>query len=95
MPGDKKYKIEYLSSVVKQDIPSLSKEWALKIKEVIESKLSHHPEIFGKSLRRSLKNFRSLRVSDYRVIYLIEKQVVLIIIIQHRSVIYKRILNRL
>jgi len=95
MPGNKKYEISYLSSVVKQDIPALSEEWSWRIKKTIEDKLFYNPEIFGKPLRGSLKNFRSLRVGDYRVIYLIEKKTVLVVVIEHRSVVYKHILKRI
>lgn len=65
MPGNKdrrEYTIQYLSSVVDEDIPALPKTWKEKIKKAIESKLRHEPEVFGKPLRKSLKGFRSLRV---------------------------------
>ena len=94
MHGSDKYKIEYLSLVIKKDIFVLSKSVALRIKRTIEEKLTHAPHIFGKPLRQSLKGSRSLRVGDYRVIYLIEKKTVLIVIIQHRSVVYKEIKDR-
>lgn len=90
MSGNKNYKVEYLSSVVKEDIPALPKTWRAKIRSAILNKLTTHPEVFGKPLRRSLKGFRRLRVGDYRVIYLIEKDVVLVVVIKHRSVVYKK-----
>lgn len=95
MLGSEDYRIEYLSSVVKKDIPVLSHVLQKRVKLVIEEKLLNNPEIFGKPLKKSLKGFRSLRVGDYRIIYLIEKHVVLIVIIQHRSVAYKQAQNRI
>ncbi len=89
MLGDRIYEIEYLSTVVKEDIPALPKTWRGNIKRAIEKKLTKEPDKYGKPLRRSLKGFRRLRVGDYRVIYLIEKDTVLITVIQHRSVVYK------
>jgi len=95
MHGNNIYRIEYLSSVVERDLPALPREWKKIIKMAVERKLTKSPEIFGKPLRQSLKGFRALRVGDYRIVYLIEKQTVLIVIIQHRSVVYKHIENRI
>ncbi len=83
------YKIEYLESVVEDDIPSLSKPDKLKIKRAIEEKLVNDPVRFGKPLQYSLKGCRRLRVGDYRIIYVIEKEVVLIVKIGHRKEVYK------
>ena len=84
------YRIDYHELVVKEDIPKLSGANKLRIKKSIEDKLVTDPEVFGKPLRRSLKNYRSLRVGDYRVIFRIEEARVKIFIIQHRSVVYKK-----
>ncbi len=84
-----KYDIEYHFLVVKEDIPKISKKGKDRIRKAVEDKLQTQPELFGKPLRKSLKNYRSLRVGDYRVIYRIEKKLVKIFIIQHRSVVYK------
>ena len=74
--------------VAQDDIPKLSAVWKKKVRSVIESKLTTRPEMYGKPLRRSLKNYRKLRVGDYRVIFKIENSVVKILVIQHRSVVY-------
>lgn len=95
MLGNKKYRIEYLSLVVSKDIPALPRVLRKRVALAIEEKLLNSPEIFGKPLKKSLKGFRSLRVGDYRIIYLIEKQVVLIVIIQHRAIAYKQVRNRI
>jgi len=91
----KKYKIEYLSTVVRKDIPKLSHTGHEKIKKAVEDKLVYNPEFFGKPLRYTLKHLRSLRVGEYRVIYLIEKDAVLIVSVQNRSVAYKEAIKRL
>lgn len=95
MHGNRTYTIEYLSSVVTKDIPVLSCALRERIRIAIEDKLVERPDVFGKPLRSSLKGFRSLRVGDYRVIYLIEECVVLVVIIQHRSVVYREVVARL
>lgn len=89
------FTISYHEDVVTQDIPKLSKSSREQIKQAIETKLKENPEVFGKPLRRSLKGYRKLRVGDYRVIFRIEGTVVKILVIQHRSVVYKKVDKRL
>ncbi len=88
------FKIIYHPLVVRDDIPKLSAEWKAKIQKTIEERLIINPEVYGKPLRRSLKGFRKLRVGDYRVIFLLEKNLIKIFIIQHRSVVYDQINKR-
>ena len=89
------FDIHYHELVVKEDIPRLSSEWRRKIKHAIENRLTTRPEVYGKSLRQSLKGYRKLRVGDYRVIFRIEGMAIKIFIIQHRSIIYKMIQKRI
>ena len=90
-----KFRLEYETSVVKEDIPRLSHPAKLRIKRAIEEKLASRPEVFGKPLRKSLKGYRSLRVGDYRVIFRIctdedlAKNSVKIFAIMHMSAAYK------
>ena len=89
------FDIRYHELVRKKDIPRLSLEWREKIKRAIENRLATRPEVYGKPLRQSLKGYRKLRVSNYRVIFRIEGKTVKILIIQHRSVVYKMIRKRI
>ena len=82
------YTILYHHLVVRDDISKLPRVWKKKIQRAIELKLTTAPDMYGKPLRRSLKNYRKLRVGDYRVIYRIEDKKVKIFIIQHRSIVY-------
>lgn len=82
------FEILYHEDVVKKDIPQLSSEWKEKVRTAIQAKLATRPEHYGKPLRRSLKNYRKLRVGDYRVIFRIQGKRVKIFAIQHRSVVY-------
>jgi len=85
------YRIEYLESVVRQDIPKLSRDVRNRIRKAIEQKLASHPIEFGKPLRYSLKGARRLRVGDWRVVYTIESpDVVLIVKIGHRRDVNER-----
>lgn len=83
------YSVEYLESVVKVDIPKLSKSEKEQIKKAIETKLTRNPIEFGKPLRYSLKGARRLRVGDYRVIFVIDGASVIITKIGHRKEVYE------
>ena len=82
------YIIEYLESVIREDIPKLGSA-KNRIKKAIEEKLARNPVEFGKPLRYSLKGCRRLRVGDFMVIYKIEGETVLIAKIGHRKEIYE------
>ncbi len=82
--------VQYSALLNPKEIARFPKADLRRIKKSIEEKLTTHPEIFGKPLRFSLKGHRSLRVGDYRVIFRIDKAIVSILIIAHRSVVYKR-----
>lgn len=90
MHGNSIYRIEYLSTVVDDDIPLLPKRFKEAIKSAIEEKLMTDPVGFGKPLRYSLKGHRRLRVGDYRIVYRIDprKHIVLIVAIKHRKAVY-------
>lgn len=89
------FTIRYHEKVVGEDIPRVSREWKERIKKAIEEKLSFEPESFGKPLRRSLKGYRKLRVGDYRIIFRIEKKLVKIFVIEHRSIAYQKTEKRM
>ena len=84
------FSIEYLESV-KDDLKSIPKSMKAKIKKAIEKKLILNPIEFGKPLQYSLKGLRRLRVEDYRIIYQIEidRKVVLVVKIGHRKEVYE------
>lgn len=89
------FKVVYHQDVVGQDLPKISSAWQHKVRAAIEAKLTSRPELYGKPLRRSLKNYRKLRVGDYRVIFRIEGTLVKVFIIQHRSTVYSHAGKRL
>lgn len=89
------FQIQYHEFVIKEDIPRLPKSIKERVKSAIETKLTSHPEHFGRPLRRSLKGYRKLRVGDYRIVFRIEQKTVKIFIIQHRSTVYTKSISRL
>jgi len=90
-----RYSITIHPAVTTQDIPRLDSDWRRKIRDAIRAKLSTHPTLYGLPLRNTLKGCRKIRVGDYRVIYQIEKAVVRILVIGHRSEVYKEVLKRI
>jgi mRNA interferase RelE/StbE len=71
--------------VVAEDIPALPKPIKTLVEKAIKARLGLDPIGFGKPLRYSLKGHRRLRVGDYRVIYRIVDDRVLIVGIKHRK----------
>lgn len=83
------YQVLYQEQVIKSHIPVLSTTTKLLIKKAVEERLMVDPISFGKPLRYSLKGHRRLRVGDYRIVYRIENNTVIVIAIKHRKDIYK------
>jgi mRNA interferase RelE/StbE len=88
--GSKLYTIEYLESVVKEDIPALPKTIKDRIRQAIEMRLTADPVGLGKPLRYSFVGHRRIRVGDYRIVYRleVEKRKVIIVLIKHRKDVY-------
>lgn len=82
------YQISY-HEAVPGDIASVGEAHRRRIKEVIEKKLVSSPVRFGKPLQNSLSGLRSLRVGEYRVVFKITGLVVFVVLIAHRSMVYK------
>jgi mRNA interferase RelE/StbE len=85
-----KYIIEY-DIEIEEKLRELPKPVREMIRKAIEKKLMVDPITFGKPLRYSLKGYRRLRVGDYRVIYRIieDKVLVMIVDIDHRKEVYE------
>ena len=85
-----KYQVRYIEEVVRKHIPNLPSTTKALIKRAIEERVTVDPIGFGKPLRYSLKGHRRLRVGDYRVVYRIEPEthIVVIVAIKHRKDIY-------
>ena len=75
---------------VSKDLKKIDKHWQKKILQAIKTKLVNDPYI-GKKLVGDLSSYYRYRVSDYRIIYeILEDEIVLLVIkIKHRKDIYK------
>ncbi len=90
------YRVTYHEKVISVDMPKLSSDVLTAIRKAIEKKLAVDPIRFGKYLKNALHPFRSIRVGNYRVIFSLEKnREVFIVLIEHRSIAYKVILKRI
>lgn len=83
------FEIQFRKEVIDTDLPKIDIVWQKKIKRAIQIKLSTQPQLYGKPLRRSLKDYRKLRVGDYRIIFRIDGNTVKIFAIKHRSIVYR------
>lgn len=71
-----------------KDIRELDTVIRKRIQNSIENRLGENPAEFGKPLRYSAKGLWSLRVGDWRVVYQILGQQVLVLRIGHRREVY-------
>ncbi len=79
---------------VSDDIANVAVVHRRAIKRAIEEKLITAPQFFGKPLQFSLVGLRTLRVGDYRVVFRLQRKEVFVVLIAHRSVVYKLINSR-
>lgn len=89
------YELIYHPDILKYDLPKIPQNIKLTIKRAIEERLLKDPIMTGEPLRQSLKGHRKLRVGDYRVIYKIQGNVIIILKIGHRKEVYKRVFPRI
>lgn len=75
------YTIIYHKLIWKEDFKKIPKIDRQKILNTIEKKLSFYPKEFGKALHGELKGYFRLRIKDYRVIYRIEKDKIIIFVL--------------
>ena len=84
------FNIALTKDVVSIHIPALPKENAEQIRRAIEQRLTVDPVGLGKPLRNNLKGFFRLRVGDYRVVYRVQGETVIISVIKHRKDVYEQ-----
>ena len=88
------YNLRYYPAV-KKDIKELDYQYKEKIIKSIEEKLQISPQSSGIPLKGDLSNYFKLRVGDYRVVYEIQENEVIILCIKHRKDVYKAAVKRI
>lgn len=85
--------------VIRDDLKSIDKSTARFILKSIYRKLSKDPESYGSPLLGQFKGYWKLRVGDFRVVYKINKDEVLVSVIKVGIIrddkLYKEMINRL
>lgn len=89
------YKLKYHPDVKRSDLPKIDAKNKNMIKRAIEQRLVTHPETYGKPLQRTLKGYWKLRVGDYRVVFKVFSDDILILGIIHRKEVYSLIEKRI
>lgn len=80
---------------IPNDLKSIPGNLKKRIRKAIETRLLVDPVNYSLPLRKSLQGFRKLRVGDYRVIYRIEAQNIIVFKIGHRKEVYPKAIIRL
>ena len=88
-------KLKYHPDVKRSDLPKIDAKNRGTIKRAIEDRLATQPEAYGKPLRRTLKGYWKLRVGDYRVVFKVSGDDILILGIIHRKEVYRLIKKRI
>jgi mRNA interferase RelE/StbE len=89
------YRIIYHPDIAKEDLPPIPQNIKDTIRRAIETRLIPEPYLTGEPLRQSLKGHRKLRVGDYRVIYRVQHDEIIVLKIGHRKEVYSKVFSRL
>lgn len=76
---------------VRKDLKKIPKKVKSLIKRAIEERLKVDPVYFGTPLKQNLKGLMKLRVGNYRIIYSVKKDIVIVFVIAigYRKEVYK------
>ncbi len=89
-----KYEVVYHHEIP-NDLANIPVNIKKRIQKAIESRLLGDPINYGLPLRKSLHGHRKLRVGDYRVIYRIDGEKIIVLKIGHRRDVYPKTLSRI
>jgi mRNA interferase RelE/StbE len=68
--------------VLEEDFKQIDKAAQKAVLKAIYKKLSLDPDHYGAPLKGDLKQYRKLKIMDYRVIYLVQKQEVKVLVLK-------------
>lgn len=87
------YKVVYHEKVG-DDLSKIQKNIKVRIKRAIENRLMIAPMQYGERLSNDLTGLWKIRVGDYRIVYEINKETVIIWGVQHRKGVYPAVVRR-
>ena len=76
------WQIKFHPLVLEEDLKSIDPSQQKLILKAIQKKLSTDPAVFGKPLRGEFAHYWRLRVADYRVVYRMIKEEIVVLIIK-------------
>ncbi|MDY0331767.1 MAG: type II toxin-antitoxin system RelE/ParE family toxin [Thiomonas sp.] len=82
------FSVIYHPDVKGRDIPKINGDVRVRIKKAIETRLMVAPQEYGEPLRKTLKGYWKLRVGDFRIVFKIDGDEILILGICHRKGVY-------
>jgi len=92
------WKVQIHRLVVEEDFSSINKHDQTIILKTIYKKLTVDPEQYGAPLRNELKGYWKLKISHYRIVYRIEKNIVRVLVMKvgmrRDDQVYKEMLTR-
>ena len=83
------FEILYHPDVLAEDLRKINRNVLKRIKTAIENRLRRAPADYGKPLRAELKSLWRLRVGDHRIVYLIEREQVIVLRVVNRRDAYQ------
>jgi len=89
------FRLLYHPAVASDDLPAIPRDVQARTARAIERRLTTDPDRMGAPLRGTLKGYWKLRIGDYRVVYAIRRNGVLIFAIRHRRTVYADVRSRL
>lgn len=93
------WKIKIHRLVIKEDFKKINKFDRSMILKVIYKRLSIAHEKYGSPLRNNLKTYWKLKISDYRVVYRIEKDFIRVLVLKigmrRDDAVYKEMFSRM
>ncbi|MEK9141704.1 MAG: type II toxin-antitoxin system RelE/ParE family toxin [Nitrospirota bacterium] len=75
-----------------EDIPDIPRNFRHRIANAIESRLTLQAHQYGAPLRKTLKEYWKLRVGDYRIVYKLDGDEILVLGIRYRETVYEDLL---
>jgi len=88
------FSVIYHPDVKGRDIPKLNVDVRERIKKAIETRLMVAPHEYGEPLRKTLKGYWKLRTGDYRIVFRVDGDEILILGICHRKEVYPLVEKR-
>ncbi len=79
---------------IRNDLSGLPQNIKTRIRKAVEQRLLIDPMRYGVPLRRSLQGYRKLRVGDYRVVFKLDKNTIVVLKIGHRKEVYQKVYLR-